>query len=252
MIMNRGRRNFLREISHLSSIYALRNRLFLSSLDLRIDFLEMGIKDLYEAVRQDRLISTKQVGVGRVFSRLVCTIEYFDSPHFEFPFIEMLSRKYPAEGCAYCSNKPCECKTSRRPDYKLAPQVNKGQVLWSVEDWQNHLREVYGVVNQESSWDTIINRLDQEVREVTNVLRISPHKSAAELPYMYAKEIGDTFAWLCAAASRLELSLDKGNEMIYGHGCGACGKKPCACGPFRFDFMDWEKYEKETFSAIKS
>jgi hypothetical protein len=246
-------RSLSREIDHLCELYGVRNRLYLTSLARRIDFLQVGIKDLLEVVRQDRTTLAKEVAIARVFARLVCVMEYFTTPYYRFPIVDILCKKYPAHGCSYCQQKPCRCQPGYRPNYKLETVADEDQAQWSISDWQNHMHAVYGHVNGNKTWEDILNRLVAESTEISNVEMLTHTKRPDELLKMYAKEVADTFAWICAVASKLELSLDVANQKAYGNRCWSCKQKPCHCESFVFEFVDWNaleaKQQLEGFSA---
>lgn len=241
----RKRRSLQREIDHLIKLYGGRNRLFLKSLSRRIIFLQISIKDLLEVVRQKRSQRCQEAAIARVFARLVCIIDYLHSDVHPFPFVEFLCKKYPNTGCSYCQKMPCSCKAFKRPNYSLENVANRAQVDWSIQDWQTHFQNVYGSVNQESSWENILNRLIAEVVEIFGV-EFSTYGSQQDvLIANYAKEIGDTFAWTCALATRLNLSLDKSNEQSYGVCCWNCKVIPCKCDQFSYSFVDWDNFERK-------
>lgn len=238
-----NRRSLDREIKHLIELYGGRNTVFLTSIGDRIDFLQLGVKDLLEAHRQDRPQKIKEIAVARLFARLVCIIDHLHSELHPFHFVEILCRKYPHKGCTYCEKKPCECSKRRRRDYQLQNAPDQNQLIWSIEDWQNHLHDVYGKANEQSSPEQIFCRLIMEITEISNIRMVSEKYSQKEIMSMYAKEISDTFAWICASATRLGISLDKSNELAYGNHCWNCKQKPCECASFSKDFADWDNVQ---------
>jgi len=93
----------LREmIEHFFRLYGRRNRIFLSGLGKRINFLNLAIGDLQEAIRKGHNSEIIGMALARVVARIFCVAENF----WSLPLVEMMARKYPAGYCIYCQKLP--------------------------------------------------------------------------------------------------------------------------------------------------
>lgn len=242
-----SRRTLIEEINHLGNIYGYRNRFYMGALVDRTTWLSMGAKDLFEVVRKDSKPLTKQLALARVFARIVAVDEFFRTGNRHLPFVKLLCQKYPMKGCSYCKNKPCCCLADRRNSSELDDSSLELQKKWSIDMWQTNLAEVYEKVNEHMPWGTMYGHLTTEIIEIQQVHYNTFKFSQDELVVMHAKELADTFAWTCAFATKLGISLGEAVEKVYGQGCGGCGHEECKCGAHSFDFLDIKAFEARYF-----
>ncbi len=176
--------------SHMFHLYGRRNRIFLSGLRDRIDFLNLAIGDLQEAIRKSHGNETIGIALARVVSRIICISENF----WELPLEEMMVRKYPAGCCSYCGKMPCACE-ERRPDSKLT-QFTSNQLGWSLARWCRHLDTVYGDKNSGKSIEHLVNRLFKEIGELLSLQMTitSDARTISEIEEDFALELADALA----------------------------------------------------------
>lgn len=237
-------RNLIRELDHLIELYGTRNRVFIRSLAERVIYLQSAVKDLYDAVRQDRMYKTKEVMFARVVCRLWGVFDYFDTPRYRFPFVETLSRKYPLTGCSYCLSSPCTCSFSKRDHYQLSKETDKIQETWGMLQWQQHFHELYGKANEGKDYDYLYSRLVQETIELATVMN-KPYGLGQEVLLLeYAKECADIFAWLCAFATQQDVIISHAYMMSFSAMCPNCSWKPCRCEGFHAEPVDLDLVEQ--------
>lgn len=217
-------------------LYGPRNRIFLPALDKRINFFNLALSDLQEAVRKGVKIQHVEIALARLVARIFCIAEHF----WQLPLIEMVARKYPMDQCSYCQSLPCKC-IERRHDAQLAATASKEQNSWSLQKWGNHLNVIYGERNKEKGIENLLNRLFREVSELLSLemkipgMKISP----AEIEKEFALELADTLAWIIAIANFYNVDLEKATLDRFGKGCWKCKKIPCQCTIFSFEPVKW-------------
>jgi len=230
-------------MDHFFRLYGRRNRIFLSGLRDRIDFLNLAIGDLQEAIRKEASPANKEIALARVVARIFCIAENF----LEFPLVETMSQKYPEGKCSYCQQMPCQCQ-ERRPQAKLASNPPDRQFYWSLKDWCNHLDTVYGAKNKERGVEITLNRLFKEVGEILSLQMMiaKEEQSLDEIEKEFALELADCLAWTIAISNFLGLNLGKAVSNRFGSGCWKCGRIPCNCT--RFDMMPvkWSEDTEKT------
>ena len=96
-------------MQHFSKLYGRRNRIFLPSLRDRIDFLNLAIGDLQDAVRKGVNEQLLGVALARVISRIFCIAEHFQ----ELDIAWAMARKYGPDFCIYCRKEACACLERR-------------------------------------------------------------------------------------------------------------------------------------------
>ncbi|MBM2820631.1 MAG: hypothetical protein HW405_391 [Candidatus Berkelbacteria bacterium] len=79
-------------------LYGPRNRIYLSGLRKRCDFLIIAIGDLQDAIRKEVSRDLLEIALARIVSRIFCIAEAFG----EYKLVEVMSDKYRASGCSYC------------------------------------------------------------------------------------------------------------------------------------------------------
>jgi len=76
-------------------LYGRRNRIFLPGLRERIDFLNLGIADLQDAIRKGYNSEILSIALARVVARIFCIAENFQS----LQLVGMMARFW---GCFFC------------------------------------------------------------------------------------------------------------------------------------------------------
>jgi len=66
-------------ISHFFYLYGRRNRIFLPGLGERMNFLNLAICDLQDAVRKEYNSEIKGIALARIVARIFCIAEHFYS-----------------------------------------------------------------------------------------------------------------------------------------------------------------------------
>jgi len=143
-----------------------------------------------------------------------------------------LFQKYPESGCAYCGNLPCKCEKHRRPE-PANIQASGVQQFWTLTEWCQHIRRVYGPNNRKNGIEYVTNQLLEEILEVTMLLEpliVGERLEDSEL-VMVAAEFADVFARIFALADMYGV-VDFLEDKIDTHyaQCKRCGKRPCECG----------------------
>lgn len=219
-------------------LYGRRNRIFLLGLRERIDFLNLAISDLQEAIRKESEIPIIEIALVRVIARIFCIAENF----WKLPLVEIMARKYPAEYCSYCQKLPCIC-SEKRPAAQLEKLALEKQRHWSLKDWCSHLNKIYGPKNKEKGLENLLNRLFKEISELLSLSMRIPNMSTTasldEIEEEFALELSDALAWTIAIANLLEVDLEKAVLNRYGQGCWKCHQIPCHCTHFSFEPVKW-------------
>jgi NTP pyrophosphatase (non-canonical NTP hydrolase) len=154
-------------------------------------------------------------------------------------FIEALMRKYPEAGCSYCGNKPCQCGIEKTNTI-AKHEPSETQRTWSIREWQNHMKSVYGTKNDALSLDSVVLRLSAEIGEVAEAGllsdRIESKGDAEKFRIQMLSELADSFVWLVAICNHHEVNADFEATFIarYGKGCPNCGQYPCSCEQFTY------------------
>jgi len=223
-------------MKHFFLLYGRRNRIFLPSLRDRIDFLNLGIGDLEEAIRKEVSIQYFNIALARIVARIFCITEHFQ----ELPLVEFMARKYPSRYCSYCHQFPCQCP-EKRPDAKLAESISDEQLDWSLKRWSFHLAALYGDRNRAKGIENILNRLFKEISELLSLeMRIS-HLAGSldEIEKEFALELSDALAWTIAVANFFEIDLEEAVLERYGRDCWNCHFIPCRCTIFNLEPVKW-------------
>lgn len=223
---------------HFRHLYGRRNRVYMPSRRTRIDFLNLAIGDLQEAIRKNSGDAKLGIALARVVSRTFCVAEAF----FDLSIPKAMARKYRSEGCGYCNKFPCQC-IEKRPNPVISAKLNLQQLQWSLNNWCAHFRKLYGDKNKEKGIENIINRLFKEISELQSLelevyvnLEMTIDKAEDEFGF----ELADVLAWTIATANFYKVDLEKSVWDRYGTGCGKCRQCPCICGQFRFHPVKWE------------
>ena len=227
-------------MQHFSKLYGRRNRIFLPSLRDRIDFLNLAIGDLQDAVRKGVNEQLLGVALARVISRIFCIAEHFQ----ELDIAWAMARKYGPDFCIYCRKEACAC-LERRNNVKPLECAEASRLSWSLQDWCNHLKRTYGTRNKEKGIENVINRLFKEVCEFLSLsmsVGNGTHEGCLEtIEDEYAFELADTLAWTIAISNLLEIDLEAAILTRYGDGCAACCGNPCRCTRFGMAPVRWKQ-----------
>jgi len=220
-------------MEYFFKLYGRRNRVFLSGLDKRINYLSLGICDLQDATRKDRNSEIIGVAFARVTARIFCIAEHF----WSLPLVEAMSQKYPMHYCSYCQSFPCKC-TEKRPDV-IVSSVSEEQLTWSLSQWQQHFDALYGDKNRQKGMDNILNRLFKEVGELLSLLMMIPNTNLklSEIEEEFSFELADALAWDIALANFLGIDMEQAVMERYGDGCWRCHQNFCVCTNFDFKPM---------------
>ncbi|MFA6296869.1 MAG: hypothetical protein WC663_05935 [Patescibacteria group bacterium] len=213
---------------HFWGLYERRNRIFLPSLSARINFLNVGIGNLQDAIRKNGDVEKE---LASVVARIFCVANHF----WKLPLVEYMARKYPRGVCSYCLQKSCKC-SERRLDPKLSYDPDAVidfvvQMEWTLKEWCASMKEIYGKRNEQKGLENCLNRLFKEISELLQLLMRIPERSLTldEMEKEFALELADTLAWTIAIANLLNIDLEAVVLKYYGNGCHNCHKDPCEC-----------------------
>lgn len=223
-------------INHFHRLYGRRNRIFLTGLVERINFLNLAICDLQDAIRKEHNSEIKEIALAKIVARIFCIAEHF----YSLPLINAISKKYPVTHCGYCQKTPCIC-SEKRFDAILEP-ISESQLNWTLQEWQEHLNNFYGKKNKEKGIDNLLNRLFKEAGEL---LALQMMTSRGELDsdkveQEFALELADVFAWTIAVANFLAIDLESAVLKRFGKGCWKCNQTPCVCAKFNVKPVKWD------------
>ena len=228
-------------IKYFFHLYGRRNRIFLPGLMERINYLNLGICDLQDAVRKEEGQAVIGITLARVTARIFCIAEHFWNipANQSIHMVEVMCQKYPASRCSYCQEFPCQCP-ERRTEAVLEP-IHGEQLNWSFNRWQEHLRSLYGNKNRERGIENILNRLFKETGELLSLQMRIPNMGTglAQIEKEFALELADALAWTMAVASFFEIDLQQEVLERYGNGCWSCHQSPCCCTNFNLKPMQW-------------
>jgi len=210
---------------HLWRLYERRNRIFLPSLSDRINFLNVGIGNLQDAIRKSGDVET---ALASVVARIFCVANHF----WKLPLIEVMTKKYPARVCTYCQQKPCSCP-EKRPDPSLSIDYDYVQLTWTLSEWCRSMKTMYGKRNKEKGLENCLNRLFKEISELLLLAMKIPEREMTliQMEEEFALELSDTLAWAIAIANLLNIDLEASVLKNYGNGCHNCHNDPCEWYP---------------------
>src|SRR5579885_3096619 len=160
--------------NHFADLYGPRNNIYLSGRVARIDFFNIAVGDLHDAMRAGD-IPNKTMGVllARMPSRIFCMAHGMNN----VSVASAMAEKFPLEGCAYCHQNPCQCE-EKRSNPKLHGVTNPEQLSWRLRDWQNHLVGLYGEKNRQRGADNTMVRLFKEVAELMSFEHSLPQNTS--------------------------------------------------------------------------
>ncbi|MDD3888114.1 MAG: hypothetical protein PHN19_05055 [Patescibacteria group bacterium] len=208
---------------HLWGLYERRNRIFLPSLSARINFLNVGIGNLQDAIRKNGDV---EKALASVVARIFCVANHF----WKLPLIDFMVRKYPAGICTYCHKGSCQCP-ERRIDPVLISDSDSEQLSWSLREWCKSMKEIYGKRNELKGLENCLNRLFKEISELLQLTMKIPENdlSLTKMEEEFSLELADTLAWTIAIANLLNIDLEAAVIKNYGNGCHNCHNDPCEC-----------------------
>lgn len=217
-------------------LYGRRNRVYLFGLEDRHRLLALSVSDLQQAIRKQAPAHLLDIALARVVSRIFCVAEHF----WSLPLVTCLARKYPTGCCSYCQQKPCVC-IERQRDAQLAETPAPEQLQWSLAQWAEHLRSLYGTQNKKRGVEYLVSRLFAELGEMLSLQMLVPRltQNPEEIEQEFALELGDVLAWLIAVANFLERDVEMAVLNRFGQGCWNCRENPCVCRNFNFALVDW-------------
>lgn len=231
--MSRQRTPFSEVIRGFNFKHGARNALLHSRFEIR-ESLNLSIIEIGEMLRYDDC-SQKAVreALAHVLSR---TIAYANS-YRDLDIIGEMSRRYPAEGCAYCGNPACTCEDDERNTI-IESEINKIQQKWSIEDWCRHLNKVYGEINRERGFERAFHRLQNEFCKISKVEFIQirkPSETSDDYRDELTKQFADVFAWIFAISNMHSLNVGGIIKAWAFKKCFKCDKNPCICWPPVFE-----------------
>jgi NTP pyrophosphatase (non-canonical NTP hydrolase) len=221
-------------MQHFFILYGRRDRIYLPSLEKRINYLGSGIGDLQDAIRKEAQAMSMGDALARVVRRVFCIAEHFK----DLDFIGTMTKKYPLTKCTYCGNTPCNCP-STRPKVKLEKGISSEQQQWDLSKWCKSFNILYGRKNKLKGIENLLNRLFKEATELQLLLlQVESGQSKSSLEEVeeeFLLELADAFAWSIAVANFLDIDLVEEVWKKYGAGCGHCCRVRCRCNSVIFD-----------------
>ncbi|MDP4009492.1 MAG: hypothetical protein Q8P53_00720 [Candidatus Shapirobacteria bacterium] len=215
---------------HFINLYDRRNNVYLPGRNIRIELFYRGVADLVDAVRKEANEYNVENMLARVVSRIFCIANGINN----VSVAEGMRIKYPANGCFYCHNVPCQCQEKRNePDTTL--DVSSAQKNWSLKDWQKHLNNLYGDKNKNHGISYMLLRLSSEMGELITEEHQVSKRMMDEIESGYQLELADSLAWTIAVANFLNIDIQHAVESRYKNGCQKCSQPSCVCGPHSFD-----------------
>lgn len=210
-----------------------RNKNYLPTVVHRLFHFTRGIGEMAKAIRVNDmkilpLISAKML--LRIFGIL-------DELNASDVFIEALKTKYPEQGCMYCGHKPCICSPDRVQEVtNIAP--SEAQRTWSIAEWQEHLKEVYGAKNDTLTLSGVLGHIQEELGETAEAALLMARGSDdfEKNKEHIVLELADCFASIIAICNYHTVNGNLEETFIkrYGKGCPNCGKYPCQCEAFSY------------------
>ena len=211
--------------------YNRRNLWANASIRKRVILLQVAVRQVQEAVRQDRPISEVQLHSAHVFAWLMSIVNYVGNKFYHRDLSVFMAMKYPGDSCTYCGSEPCVCLIGVRPPFQIRSEWTPEQTGRSLGAYQAQLEAIYGPRNKKEGIDWVIGRLHSEVTEIGELLArcdINPMGVGA-FEQKLAFEICDVLAWICAVAYSLGFSLEEGLATVYATKCPFCGGDVCQC-----------------------
>jgi NTP pyrophosphatase (non-canonical NTP hydrolase) len=227
-------------LDHTALLYGRRNRIYLPSLRDLIDYLNLSIGDLQDAVRKD--VGREAIGVA--LARVTCRV-FEVADHFkDLPLVAMMVAKFPAGHCSYCHHFPCDCPPEHRLNAILETNHDPAQLQWSLSDWCNHFAGLYGTKNKERGIGDILNRLFREASEFLSLCMHAQGATVEEAEREFALELADTLSWTIAVANFFEVDLEEAYLRRYGNGCVNCKRSSCNCTARTLTPKRWHKRKR--------
>ncbi len=214
----------------------IRNDKYLKTLPQRMTHLSVGGAEILTTFQRVKPESKMREILPDVAAKvLLRAMTMLQSLEGREGIINALKQKYPESGCSYCGLKPCGCEVAR-PEEKKGAQSSEAQNEWSLRQWQEHLKSVYGEANDRRGLNFVCDRLNEEIGEAGAAgLQMDMQPDQAEQFKKEAiSELADTFAWALGVGNAVGADLEKKFVERYGKGCPNCGQFACQCGPFTF------------------
>lgn len=214
---------------HFTNIYELNNHHFLQTRSDRIMWLGTAVRDLKVAIRQQP--DNIERDLARIPPRIFAVANTVDGS-----VANGMMRKYPIEGCSYCQSSPCQCNGSHKEAQLVVVDSSSLQAKWGIQDWQNHIDEVYGLVNRQKGLEASLGHLFEEVFELVEVEHddIRRNTVTEQNKVYFEGELADCLAWTLASANLTGIDLEGALKKRYADGCWRCGGKSCSCGDVNF------------------
>jgi NTP pyrophosphatase (non-canonical NTP hydrolase) len=209
--------------ARLGEIFGERDRIYFDERYARIRLFEVGVADLFDALRRTDDPAVLEAPCARVVARVFCIANSFE----RLSVAEGMAEKFPLEGCVYCGAIPCVCE-GRRDDAILS-NPNQFQKDWSLRHWQRHLDIMYGDPNRAKGIWFCTMRLATETNELVTAEDNVRAMTIEHVKAAYRQELADSLAWTIAIANILDVDLQNATENRFGNGCETCGTIPCSC-----------------------
>ena len=219
---------------HLAAIYSHSDALTIGGRDKRLAFLHMACADLSRVVRKNQT-HLYSIALAQAFAWFCCLAEDLFRAEGGRVLAGGMATKYPAGECAYCHHIPCECsQVNRKPFKGRGHSESRMQERWTLEHWQFSLAKVYGQANNKIGVEQALNRLFEELGEVSMLLNHGDgvNDRLSELEQKLARELSDVLAWIFAVSTLLEVRLESAVRQLYDTGCPVCDALPCECKNF--------------------
>jgi hypothetical protein len=234
--MSIGGRPLLSQIEILDSIYRGKNERegVLTSMEGALMFIAGGLKQLNSDQAKCRGGSFGAL-LPLFTKRVLVAVTAFGPVNF----INSLMAKYPAGGCSYCHQNPCDCGVTKSADWSTRISPITTQYDWSLDQWQTHHAAVYGLKNMEKTRGDLLTKLTEEFCELmvpvygagilTRARGGLNQYAHGQLTAEVAQELSDLFMRTLALANEWPVALEPAIEAAYRQGCRVCHANPCQC-----------------------
>lgn len=207
---------------HFAEMYGLRNNFVNGSIESRILHFVRRMGRIADAKRKNERMEGRLARAVNYF--MSCINYYGDHLDLELGMME----KFPITGCLYCSHLPCDC-TEGRPD-PTQYTVHEPQRLWTLSQWQEHLKSVYGHYNM-GKFEKVFLRFVSEVGEFGILNAEGPHTPIFAEPKLREcrQEAADVLSWILTMAYVEDINLEQAVVDRY-QTCPGCKKTSnCEC-----------------------
>lgn len=226
---------------HFKALFSRRNSLYLPSRLARIDYLDMGIKNLSDAITRGSSRIQLEEFFAELPRRIFCVAEAVNDVSLHRGIIEI----YPIDGCAHCQKRVCECLAFRK-DVRSVQKSNyppgiMEQYWWGFDTLMDHIDSIYGQRNRMNGHAGAGWHLYTEVTELRELEHSIIPKAkdlgltSFQIEQKYAHELAQCLGWTLTQAKLADVSVGKAVRDRFSKGCPDCHKFPCQdCTVFNF------------------